>query len=42
MRSLGDTLHKGRPWAPKYTERPESAEDIAMVAREFLRARFQV
>ena len=42
LRPLWDTLHPGRPWAEKYPERTESADDITLGVIEHLRARHQV
>lgn len=39
VRSRWDTLHPGRPWAGKYPERAETADDIAQDVREYLRSR---
>ena len=41
VRPRWDTLHPGRPWAGKYPERDETAEDIAQDVREYLRSRWQ-
>jgi len=40
VRSRWDTLHPGRPWAPKYPPRAETGDDIAADVAEYLRARF--
>ncbi|MBS9535097.1 Eco29kI family restriction endonuclease [Mycobacterium sp. M1] len=42
VRSRWDTLHPGRPWAPLFPERPESADDIAADVTEYLVQRYQV
>lgn len=42
VRSRWDTLHPGRPWAPLFPERPESADSIARDVAEYLAQRYQV
>jgi len=41
-RSRWDTLHPGRPWAPLFPARSESADDIAADVTEYLSQRYQV
>jgi len=41
MRPRWDTLHPGRAWAETLPPRPESAADIAVEAREYLRNSLQ-
>lgn len=38
MRSRWDVLHPGRPWAPKFQPRPETAEQLSKEVEEYLRA----
>jgi len=38
MRPRWDVLHPGRPWAPKYKERPETADQIAADVVAYLAA----
>ncbi|MDD7811584.1 Eco29kI family restriction endonuclease [Mycobacterium sp. CSUR Q5927] len=42
VRSRWDTLHPGRPWAPKFPARAETAEEIAAEVVEYLAQRYQV
>lgn len=37
LRPRWDVLHPGRAWAPRHPDRPETAEDIAREAEEYLR-----
>lgn len=39
MRSRWDTLHPGRPWAPKFPARAETPEQIEQEITEYLRSR---
>ncbi|RRR41172.1 Eco29kI family restriction endonuclease [Mycolicibacter terrae] len=42
LRTRWDTLHPGRPFAPLFPPRPETAENIASDVVEYLAARYQV